>query len=658
MLVMNRLLVVYVSVFLFNQLHAADEKNASSQTNSANYKVLQELPFSDKQSFEDAKRGFIAPLPKEAVTTQDGRPVWNPNEFDFITIDSEAPSTVNPSLWRQSKLVNQSGLYKVTDRIYQVRNYDLSNMTIIEGDNGIIIADPLVSIETAKAALDLYFKHRPKKPVKAVIYSHSHVDHYGGVRGVISEDDVKSGEIKIIAPENFIDNAVSENVLAGNAMSRRSSYMYGNLLPHNPQGQVGAGLGSTTSTGTVTLIPPTDIISKSGQKMEIDGLTFEFLMTPDSEAPSEMHWYIPELKALTAAENSSHTMHNVYTLRGARGRNPLAWSKYLHQTLLNWGDDAEVLYGMHHWPVWDKENVQNHLKLQRDLYRYINDETLRLANHGYNMTEIAEMIKIPPSLENYWANRGYYGSLNHNVKGTYVYYLGWFDGNPATLHALPRKEAGIKYVNYMGGSDAVLKKAKEAYRQGDYRWVAQVVNHVVFAEPDNEEAKLLQGDALEQMGYQAESGPWRNFYLSGAKELRGGIKVLPTPDTASPDSIRSMDLDMFFDFLAMKMNGPKATGKQVSINFVFPDTSQKYLVEVENGVLNHSANRQLDNADTTIELNRTTLNNLMLGTVTLDKAIETGKVKINGDEAKFKELLTYMDQFNFWFPLVTPNKVQ
>lgn len=654
---MYRFLVVYVFSllsFIFCSLDAAEPKKASPQTVAANSKVLDSLPFSDRQSFEDAKRGFIAPLPKGILKSADGATIWDPSTLDFITIDSDAPSTVNPSLWRQEKLVNQSGLFKVTDRIYQVRNYDLSNMTIFEGDTGIIIADPLVSAETAKAALDLYYKHRPKKPIKAVIHSHSHVDHYGGVGGIVEEKDVTSGKIKIVAPEGFIDSAVAENVMAGNVMSRRASYMYGNLLPFGPEGQVGSGLGSTTSSGTLTLIEPTDLISKTGQSMHIDGLTFEFLMAPDSEAPAEMHWYIPELKALTAAENSSHTMHNIYSLRGAKIRNPLAWSKYLHETLYNWGDKAEVLYGMHHWPVWGKENVQKHLKLQRDLYRYIHDETLRLANHGYTMTEIAEMIQLPPSLANYWANRGYYGSLNHNVKGTYVYYLGWFDGNPANLHPLPPVESSKRYVEYMGGSAAVIEKAKKAYADGDYRWVAEVVNHVVFSEPDNQEAKELQADALEQMGYQSESGPWRNFYLSGAKELRDGIKNLPTPHTASLDSIRAMDLELFFDYIAMKINGPKATGKIIALNFVFPDTGQKYAVELENGVLNHSKNRQLEEVDATITLNRETLNELVLNLIPLDEAIKNNKVQIDGSEEKLRELISYVDQFEFWFPIVTP----
>jgi len=629
-------------------------QQAEEATKTANQKLLKELPFSNKQSFEDAKKNQIAPLPDTVIKTGKGDTVWDPGKYDFIKLGSDAPETVNPSLWRQSQLINTSGLFKVTDRIYQVRNYDLSNMTIIEGDSGIIIADPLISQETAKAALDLYFEHRPKKPVVAIIYSHSHVDHYGGVKGVVSEDDVKNGKVKIYAPKGFLDSAVEENVLAGNAMSRRATYMYGNLLPPDPKGQIGTGLGMTTSTGTVTLIPPTDIITKTGQKEVIDGLNFQFLFAPSSEAPAEMHWYIEELKALSMAENNTHTLHNTYTLRGAKIRNPLLWSKYLNQSLYLWGDKTEVLYGMHHWPVWGKDRVQEHLSKQRDLYRYINDETLRLANQGYTMVEIAEMIELPDSLANYWSNRGYYGTLNHNVKATYVLYLGWFDGNPATLHVLPPVESSKKYVEYMGGSDAILSKAEQAYQNGDYRWVAEVVNHVVFADPENQKARELQANALEQMGYQAESGPWRNFYLTGAKELRDGVKQLPAPNTVSPDTVKAMNLELFFDFLAMRLNGPKAADQHIKLNFTFNDTGEQYFVEVVNGVLNHTPDYQAEKVDASISLDRTTLNNIILKQTTLDQAVNDNKVTVDGDSQQLNQLISLLDNFGLWFNIVTP----
>lgn len=643
------------AIAMSNHAWAAEApKPATEATKAANDALLKELPFNDKTSFELAHKGFIAPLPSEPIKGPNGNMIWDPNKYGFIKEGETAPDTTNPSLWRQSQLINISGLFEVTDGIYQVRNYDLSNMTIVEGKDGITVFDPLISSETAKAALELYYKHRPKKPVVAVIYTHSHVDHYGGVRGVVDENDVKAGKVKIYAPKGFLEHAVAENVMAGTAMSRRASYMYGNLLPPNATGQLGAGLGTTTSAGTVTLIPPTDIIEKTGETHVIDGLTYEFLYAPGSEAPAEMLYYIKEKKALNTAEDSTHTLHNTYSLRGAKIREPLPWSKYLNEALKMWGDDVQVMYAMHHWPVWGNKEVKDQLSSQRDMYRYINDETLRLANKGYTMTEIAEQVKLPKSIANRFSNRGYYGSLNHNVKATYVLHLGWFIGNPATLWELPPDEQAKRYVDMMGGADAVLKKAKEYYDKGDFRWVAEVVNHVVFADPSNQTAKNMQADALEQLGYQAESGPWRNFYLTGAQELRNGVQKLPTPDTASPDTVKAMDLDLFFDFLAMRLKGPEVGDKHITLNLDFTDLKQKYTLEMVNGVLNHTEGMQAKDADATITLTRDTLNNIMLKQTTLKDAVSKGDVKINGNEGKLEELMSYMDNFDFWFPIVTP----
>lgn len=629
-------------------------KAATDATKAANAKLLQELPFNDKNSFEAAHKGFIAPLPQDALKGPQGNLIWDPAKYAFIKEGQAAPDTVNPSLWRQSQLINISGLFQVADGIYQVRNHDLSNMTIVEGQHGITVMDPLVSAETARSALNLYYQHRPKKPVVAVIYTHSHVDHYGGVRGVVDEADVKAGKVKIYAPEGFLDAAVAENVMAGTAMSRRASYMYGNLLPPSATGQVGAGLGTTTSAGTVTLIPPTDIVTKTGETRTIDGLTYVFLMAPGSEAPAEFLFYIKEKKALNAAEDSTHTLHNTYSLRGAKIREPLPWSKYLNQAMSLWGNDVQVMYSMHHWPVFGNSQVNEHLAQQRDMYRYINDETLRMANQGLTMTEIAEQFKMPKAIASNFSNRGYYGSVNHDVKATYVLYLGWFIGNPATLHELPPVETGKRYVDMMGGADNLLKKAKEYYDKGDYRFVAQVVNNLVFAEPNNQAAKNLQADALEQLGYQAESGPWRNFYLTGAKELREGIKKLPTPDTASPDTVRAMDMDLFLDYLAMRLDGPRADGKKIGINLDLTDLKKKYALEMENGVLNHTEGRVLKSPDTSLTLTRDTLNKIMLKQTTLKDAVASGSIKVQGNEGKLEELMSYMDNFEFWFPIVTP----
>lgn len=637
------------------QVWAAEgPKPATAATKAANDALLKELPFDDKTSFELAHKGFIAALPAEPIKGPAGNMIWDPAKYSFIKEGEAAPASTNPSLWRQSQLINISGLFEVTDGIYQVRNYDLSNMTIVEGKEGITIFDPLISSETAKAALDLYYQHRPKKPVVAVIYTHSHVDHYGGVRGVVDEKDVTAGKVKIYAPLGFLEHAVAENVMAGTAMSRRASYMYGNLLPPSPTGQLGAGLGTTTSAGSVTLIPPTDIIGKTGETRVIDGLTYQFLYAPGSEAPAEMLYYIKEKKALNTAEDSTHTLHNTYSLRGAKIRDPLAWSKYLNEAMKMWGNDVQVMYAMHHWPVWGNKEVNEQLSLQRDMYRYINDETLRMANKGLTMTEIAEQFQLPKAIAQRFSNRGYYGSVNHNVKATYVLYLGWFIGNPATLHELPPEDAAKRYVDMMGGADAVLKKAKEYYDKGEYRWVAEVVNHVVFADPNNQAAKNLQADALEQQGYQAESGPWRNFYLTGAKELREGVKKLPTPDTASPDTVRAMDLDLFFDFLAMRLKGPDVEGKRIALNMDFTDLKQKYLLEMVHGVLNHTEGVQAKDADATVTLTRDTLNKLVLKETTLKDALASGEIKVDGTQGKLEELMGYLDNFDFWFNIVTP----
>lgn len=654
--VLTHLMVAWVGCSLVLPVTASEDmrNDAASATKASNGALMNALPFDNTSDFDAAHKGLIEALPQDTIKGGAGNVIWNPQQYGFIKEGDKAPDSVNPSLWRQSQLINISGLFEVTDGIYQVRNLDLSNMTIIEGKEGITVVDPLISAETAKVAIDLYYKNRGKKPVKAVIYTHSHVDHYGGVKGIVSQEDVNAGKVKVYAPDGFLEAAVAENVMAGNAMSRRASYMYGNLLPADPRGQVGAGLGTTTSAGTVTLIAPTEIVMKTGEKHTIDGLTYEFLMAPGSEAPAEMLWFIEEKKAISAAEDATHTLHNTYSLRGAKIREPLPWSKYLNQAINMWGDKAEVMFAQHHWPTWGNDNVVQLLKSQRDIYRYINDETLRLANHGYTRDEIAEQFTLPDGLAKVWANRGYYGSISHNVKATYVLYLGWFDGNPATLHELTPVESAKRYVEFMGGADAVLEKARKYYDKGEYRWVAQVVKHVVFADPNNQAAKNLEADALEQMGYQAESGPWRNFYLTGAQELRSGVAQLPTPDTASPDTVRAMTPEMFFDYLAVRLNGPKAGDATALLNFDFGGDAGQYLLELGNGVLNHTAGITSDKADATVKLSRDTLNKIILQQITLDQALKAGDVTIDGDESKLKELVSYLDSFDFWFNIVTP----
>ena len=515
--------------------------------------------------------------------------------------------------------------------------------------------DPLASRETARAALDLYYQHRPKKPVVAVIYSHSHVDHYGGVRGVVSEADVRTGTVKVIAPEHFTAEAVSENVLAGNAMRRRALYMFGRLLPPGPQGQASSGLGLTISGGAVTFIPPTDSVTRTGQKLTIDGLTYEFQMAPGTEAPAEMHFFIHEYRALCPAENATHTLHNLYTLRGAKVRDAKAWAFYLNECLELFGDKAEVEFAPHHWPLWGNQRIREHLAKMRDTFKYLHDQALRLANHGYTATEIGEMMELPPSLQANWASRGYWGSVNQNAKSVYNFYLGWFDGNPATLHALPPAGAARKYVAYMGGVAAVLAKARGDFEKGEYRWVAQAVNHVVLADPTNQAARRLLADTYEQLGYQAESGPWRNFYLTGATELRHGVWKSPAAGRASSDTIRAMPLDVLIDYLAVRLNGSRADGKTAVVNIDVTDTRERYVLVLGNSVLNYHKNRQDPKADCTASLTRTDLNEIILGQAKLPRLVADGKVKIVGDPQKLRELLSLLDSFEPWFDVVTTN---
>jgi alkyl sulfatase BDS1-like metallo-beta-lactamase superfamily hydrolase len=561
---------------------------------------------------------------------------------------------VNPSLWRQSQLVSIAGLFEVTEGVYQARGFDLSVTSFLRTDSGWIIVDPLISVEPMRAAFALVREHVADLPVEAVIYTHSHVDHYGGVRAVVSEEDLSAGRVKIIAPVGFLEESVSENVLLGNVMSRRASYMYGNLIGWDPQRGVGAGLGQLTSTGTVTLIPPTDIVSETGQETTIDGLRIVFQHTPGAEAPAELCFYLPDRNALCMAEIATHTLHNVYTLRGAKIRDARIWSQHIADALRLFGETAEVVFSSHHWPTWGNAEIVAFLKGQRDLYRYLHDETLRLANHGYNYTEIAELIELPAGIAGHFGNRGYYGSVSHNVKATYVYYLGWFDANPANLHPLPPVETAKKYVEYMGGADAVLERAKTDFVAGNYRWVATVMNEVVFADPGNEAARQLQADTLEQLGYQAENGTWRDFYLSAAKELRDGVKVLPTPNTASPDSVRAMSVPMFLDYLGVLLKGPDAADRHYVFNLEFTDIEERYLLEVENGVLNYTTDAASDSPDAGMTTTRSGLDAIVLGQATLADLVDNGSVSIEGDAAAFADFVALLDSFDLWFNIATP----
>ncbi len=629
-------------------------KPATAATKAANAKVLESLPFGDKQDFEDAQRGFIARPDTLTLPGKMGRPAWDLESYKkFIRLDAVAPDTVNPSLWRNAQLNMLYGLFKVTDRIYQVRNYDLSNITFVQGTTGWIVFDPLVSMETARAAYDLVSEHVGKRPVSAVIYSHSHIDHYGGVRGIVDEADVKAGKVTILAPEGFLEHAISENVIAGNAMSRRSVFMYGAMLPRNPQGSVNAGLGQTTSAGTPTLIPPTQEITRTGEEVSIDGVAMVFQMTPGTEAPAEMNTWFPQMKAMWMAENSTGTMHNILTLRGAQVRDSLEWAKRLDETIDLFGKDVQVKFQSHHWPVWDNARVVDYWKKQRDVYKYLHDQSVNLMNKGFTGEEISERIALPPELEKNWSTRGYYGTLKHNSRAIYQRYMGWYDGNPANLDNLPPEPSARRYVEYMGGEAAVLQRARADFDKGDYRWVAQVLKHVVFANPGNAEAKNLLADAFEQMGYQAESGPWRSVYLQGAYELRNGTPNLPTGGgTASPDVIRAMPPEMLFDYLAVRLDGTKAAGKKIGLNMAFSDLKKAYGLTVENGVLNHG--KALAQPDATVTLSKATLDAVQLKEKTLQAALEAGDIEIDGRREAFAEFMGLLDTFPVWFNIVTP----
>ena len=651
------ILATMLTIGLGQTTMAADNpKPASEATKAANAAVLKELSFNNKQAFEDSERGFIAPLENNGVVKNaKGDIVWDLPKFDFLKGDEPAPDTVNPSLWRQAQIMQHyTGLFKVTESIYQVRGLDITNITFIEAPEGVIVMDPLISAETAKAGLDLYRKHRGNKPIVAVIFSHSHIDHYGGVMGVISHEDIKSGKVKVYAPAGFTEAALNESVIGGNRQTRLSGYQYSMLVERSPTGNMTSGLGLDTSKGTVTFAVPTNLITEPVQKETIAGLDFEFMLAPDTEAPAEMFFYIPEYKALSTAEDAVHNQHNVYSLRGAKVRSAYNWAMYLKLADERWGGQAEVLYAPHHWPIWDKERISEHLTKQSAAYKYINDQSIRLANSGYDMIEAAEMLKLPEALQSEWSLRGYYGTTNHNVKAAIDKQFGWYNGNPATLHPLPRVPSAKKYVDYMGGADAIIKKAKADFEKGDYRWVMQVLMHVVYGDPSNMEARNLMADASEQLGYQAEAGTWRGWYLSAAKDLREGVKPLQVVSFASPDTVAAMPLELFFDYLSIRLDGPRAEGKTIKLNLELPDTKDKYLLVVQYGVLQYHKGQQAKDADASLTMNRDTLNQIIGGQLKVEQGVTNGTIKLDGDSQKFEEFVSLLDTFDPWYQVVMP----
>lgn len=613
--------------------------------------IRNSLPFEDTRDFEEARRGFVGRREPNIVTDADGGVVWNNDVYKFLK--EESPTTANPSLWRQSRLSALHGLFKVVKGIYQVRGLDLSNTTFVEGDKGVTIIDPLTSAETGAAALSLYREHRGSRPVKAIIYTHSHADHFGGVKGFISKEEVDSGAVPVLAPEGFLKHAVAENVYAGTAMSRRAAYMYGAALDRGPQGQIGAGLGQTVSTGTITLIAPTDEITKTGEERIVDGVRMEFQMAPDTEAPSEMLIYFPEAKVLCAAEDATHTFHNLLTLRGALVRDPRGWAGYLTEAIDMFGGKAEVVFASHHWPTWGADRVVEFLTCQRDLYAYVHDQTVRMLNMGLNGPEIAEQMTLPPAIEKAWNARGYYGSVSHNVKAIYQRYMGWFDGNPAHLWQHVPVERAKRYVELIGGVDQIVIKARKAFDEGDLRWAAEILNHAVFAEPDHSGARGLLADTYEQLGYGAENGTWRNFYISGATELRQNHNFGTPTKAASADVIAQLTPEMLFDSLAIQINGPKAWHEQCSIDVVLNDQPNRYRLWLSNGALIYTRAVPSISANVTLTTTTRTLPVIAVSKLNPEALVKAG-VEITGDSTALERLAALLDPGDPSFNIVTP----
>ena len=610
------------------------------------------LPFEDKRDFDEAKKGFIAAPEYKQIMADAGHVAWDMGSYEFLLTDQKY-DTIHPSLQRQAVLNMAYGLYEVLPgKIYQVRGYDLANITFIKGKTGWLIFDPLTAKETAAAALKFINEQLGERPVTAVIYSHSHADHFGGVRGVVDEADVRSGKVPVIAPVGFMDHAVSENVYAGNAMSRRLFYQYGVLLPRSPFGHVDQSIGKNTAAGNLGLIPPNTIVEGAIEEMTVDGVKMVFQNTPGTEAPAEMNTYFPDFKSFWAAENITGTVHNIYTLRGALVRDALAWSKGINEALYRFGQEAEVMFASHSWPRWGNERIQEVMRAQRDIYANLNNEVLHLANQGVTINEIHNVYHPPKSLQNQWAARSYHGSEEHNSRAVINRYLGYWDANPATLIPLSPKDSAPLYVEMMGGAEKIMKKGQELFDQGKYRHAMEILNKLVFAEPDNQAAKDLLGDVYEQIGYQKESPSVRNSFLAGAFELRNGIPTGASPKTAGPDMIRAMTTELWLDFMAIRLDSKKAEGVEFVINLITPDNAEEYVVELSNATLTNIKSFQAKDADLTITIDRADLVQTMMGEVSFDEQIKSGKAKLVGDSKPYEQLKTMLVQFDLGFEIL------
>jgi alkyl sulfatase BDS1-like metallo-beta-lactamase superfamily hydrolase len=614
------------------------------------------LPFSDTIDIEEQKKGFIAPMKELKIRADAGHVAWDMERFQFLDAEEEFDS-IHPSLHRQSKLNNNYGLYEVIPGIYQVRGFDLSDISFVRGKTGWIVFDPLVSGEVVRAAWELFQEHVGEGlPVSAIIYSHTHGDHWGGVRGIVDEQDVRSGKIPVIAPIDFMEFTISENVYAGNAMNRRLFYQYGLLLPASPYGYVGQGLGQAVSAGASGLIAPNRYVEKPIEEFEVDGIRMVFQNTPNTEAPREMNTYIPDMKALWMAENVTSTLHNIYTLRGAPVRDPLRWSKYIDEALHRFGFEAEVMFASHHWPRWGKDRIQEVLRGQRDLYAHMNNQVLHLANQGVTINEIHNVYEVPKGLQEKWFCRGYHGSPEHNSRGVIQRYLGFWDCNPTTLIPHSPSDSAPLYVEMMGGSEKILARGRELHDEGQYLLASEIVNQLVQAEPDNEAAKDLLADIFEQVGYQQENPGLRNSFLAAAYELRSGIPQGETVDSSSPDVIRAMSTELFLNFLGIRMDSRKAEDLSFIMNLITPDNGEKFSIELSNATLTNIQGFLADDPDLTLTINRSDLEQTMMGAKTLEAQITDGTAKVDGDVEVLKQLAATMVDFDPRFEIMPGTK--
>lgn len=625
------------------------EAQVTSATLRANEALAQTLPWTDREDEDFAARGFIAAPEQPQVRAADGRVVWDFRAYDFL--QGDAPESVNPSLWRHARLLTRAGLFRVAERVYQVRGFDLANMTIVLGDTGLILIDPLTSMETAQAALALARRHLGERPVRAVIYTHSHIDHFGGVRGVVSAEDVAAGRVEIVAPSGFMEHAVTENVIAGNAMGRRAMYQFATGLAPGPDGQMTSGIGAAVSAGTFSLIPPTRTIVRTGETLTIDGVRIEFQLTPDTEAPAEMNFFFPDLGVLCLAENANATMHNVLTPRGALVRDAKAWADYLTQSLRLFGERAEIVVTSHAWPRFGGERVRDFIAGHRDAYKYLHDQTVRLMNAGYTGREIAERVRLPEPLASRWFNRGYYGTMMHNSRAVYQRYMGWYDGNPANLNPLPPEEEASRFVRAMGGAERVLAEGQRAFDEGDFRWAARVLNHLVFAQPDHAEARRLLARTHRETAWQAESAIWRNMYLVAARELEQGAPDRP-PQAVSADLVAATPTSYILDLLAVRLD-PVALGeRRYAFNLVFPERDERFAVTIANGVLVHEAGVTLADAPTITSARAVFLQAMAAGAMT--RAVMRGDVRVTGNRRALQGMGDIFDTPDPNFPIVTP----